>query len=485
MAKITKSTRAEKREKRRRIRSVDEWRDNWLRVYKAIACAAIFCVILPVFHIGVGFGIDTAGLWPAGALLFGLGYLIHWLLRRLFVRDRQEINFSFETKWKKSPLPVFAGALLLSAGAGLAAGYGIGRFQMYLLNGDGVAAYVYAAPLVVCTGMAVAGCVLVPAQFHQLCSLRNMIECLCVMALPFAFQLAAMHYVTAESAVCILIYAVCLFVLMNQEYIIRPSYSNVTCYAPRQMRLRGLGQAVGFWFEVLGVALLVVGLLSLLVTPVRYLVYTTVPEILGFPFRITLFPWAVPVNGILFCIGLLELPAASVLLIIRLTHRSAFARLKESFACLRERFSKWLRWVFSGEWRNKVNYGDRAPEVIGEAPKKSHYVDTVTKTKQADDARLRPDRFAFSRALKALPDTDARFRYAYEVLITNLADAHIGVSRNQTPLEAAAVVAKKTNIREMDGLTATYAAVTYGRDCHADEADLALVCGIVESRLGR
>ena len=483
MATVTHVSRSGKHTRRNRARTVNEWRDSWLRVYKAAACAAVFCVLWPAFGILNIFGIGADGLWPAGACLFVIGYLFHWLLRRLFVRDTQEVSFNFETKWTKSPPPVFAGALLVSVGAGLAAGYGSGQLTLFLTHGDAV--NVYPAPMLVCTVMAIAGCVTVPAQFHQICSLRTMLECLSAMAVPFAFQLAAVHRVTTESAVCMLIYALCLFVLMNQEYIIRPSYSSATCYAPREMRLRGIGRAVGFWFSVLGAALLVVGLLSLLVTPVRYLIYETPAEIFGFPFRTARFPWVVYVNGILFLVGLLELPTASVLFILYMTRRAAFARLKQAIDRLRERLAGWMKWVLSGGWRNKVNYGEAAADTVREAPKRTHYVDTVTRTERSDDSGLRPDRAAFARTLKSLPDTDARFRYAYEVLITNLADAHIGVSRSQTPLEAAAVVAGKTNIREIDALTATYAAVTYGRDSHADEADLARVCGIVGERLTR
>lgn len=464
----------------KKMPSTEKWRRRWLKLYKFLACVAFCAIVMPYFELLVSVGAGqyaTIFTWIASALLFAVGYGIHALIRFLFTKgDEEEFSFSFETKWQFSPPAVMIPSLVLGVAVAVGFSFLSGQVLEKLLYPYYNAEVGFPLMVIACAVASVLGSLLVPFQFHQLCSLRTLIECLFALGVPFGIMTFWGTGVNGLFALCVTVYALCLFILMNQEYVIKPSYASKTCYATRELRLHGIGRAVGLWGTTLATALLMLSLLSIFVTPVRFLMFIEMEQVLAFPFA------GMPeVNLVMFFVGLCLIPVLSVLAILRFVKPRGLKYWERILRDFFKKLSALLRRLkFKGK---KAQLRDLDfKEVVGERPKKQHYVDTVTETKAVESIKPHSYR-AFSKQLKALPDVNAQFRFAYEVLITELYDAHIGIAKHQTPLEMAEVIGRKTNISEMDHLTDTFTAVTYAKDRSASPRDIETVCRILERRL--
>lgn len=466
---------------RRGLPTTEKWRLRWLKFYKLLACVAFCAIVMPYFEILVSVGAGqyaTVFTWIASALLFVVGYGIHAGIRFLFTKGgvQEEFSFSFETKWQFSSPVVMIPSLILGVAAAVVFSFGAGQVLEKLLYPFYNAEVGFPLMVIACAVASVLGCLLVPFQFHQLCSLRTLIECLFALGVPFGILTWWGNGVNGLFALCVLVYSLCLFILMNQEYVIKPSYSSKTCYATRELRLHGIGRAAGLWTTTLLTAIAILCLLAVLTIPVRFFLTPDMSLVLDFPIK------GLPgVNLTLFFMGLALISVMSVLAILR------FARpggLKYREKILRDFFGKIIGFFLRLRFRRKTKMPEDADfkQVVGERPKKQHYVDTVTETK-TETATLPKGYRAFLKQMKALPDINARYCFAYEVLITELYDAHIGIAKHQTPLEMAEVIRRKTNISEMDRLTDTFTAVTYAKDRSASTADLETVCRILQARL--
>ncbi len=462
--------------------ATEKWRRRWLKLYKFLACVAFCAIIMPYFEILVSIGAGpyaTAFTWIASALLFAVGYGIHKGIRFLFTKgDEEEFSFSFETKWQFSPPAIMIPSLILGAVAAIAFSFVSGQILETLLYPYYNAEVGFPLMMIACVVASVLGNLLVPFQFHQLCSLRTLIECLFALGVPFGIATWWGNGVNGLFVACVLVYALCLFVLMNQEYVIKPSYSSKTCYATKELRLYGMGRAVGLWLTTLLTAMVLLSLLAVLVIPLRFFLTPDMSLVLDFPIK------GLPgLNLMLFFTGLIIIPVLSVMGILRFVRPRG---LKYWEKIIGELFRKimgfFLRLRFFKKKGADADLDFR--EVVGERPKKQHYVDTVREQKTESTVLPRGYR-AFQRHMKTLSDINERYRFAYEVLITELYDAHIGIAKHQTPLEMADVIRRKTNITEMDHLTATFAKVTYAKDGKASQGELDVICRILEDRWGR
>lgn len=460
--------------------TTEKWRRRWLKFYKFLACVAFCAIAMPYFEILVSVGAGqyaTVFTWIASALLFTVGYAIHAGIRCLFTKGgaQEQFSFSFETKWQFSSPGVMIPSLILGAVVAICFSLVSGQVLESLLYPYYNAEVGFPLIMIACVAASVLGSLLVPFQFHQLCSLRTLIECLFAFGIPFAIATWTGAGVNGLFAACALIYALCLFVLMNQEYIIKPSYSAETCYATRELRLHGMVRAVGMWLTTLVTALLVLSFMSIFVTPFRFLRFFETEEVLAFPFA------GMPeVNLFMFFVGLTLIPILSIICIVRFVRPRG---LKYWEKIIKEFLGKLVGFFLRLRFRRKDRLNDMEfKQVIGERPKKQHYVDTVTETKVKTVQRPKGYR-AFVKQLKTLSDINEQYKFAYEVLITELYDAHIGIAKHQTPLEMAAVISRKTNISDMDRLTATFADVTYAKDKAASPRDVEAVCQILQTRL--
>ncbi len=464
----------------KKIPSTEKWRLRWLKFYKLLACIAICAIAMPYFEVLVSVGAGTYATmftWIASALLFTAGYGIHAGVRRLFIKpgSEEEFSFSFETKWQFSSPSTLIPSLLLCALVSIAFSFAAGQVLQLLLYPHYNAEVGFPLMMIACIVASVLGALLVPFQFHQLCSLRTLIECLFAFGVPFGIFTFWVNGVNALFAVCVLVYALCLCILMNQEYVIKPSYSSKTCYATRELRMQGIAQATTLWLTALITTVVILGLLSVLVIPVRFFMFIDMNQVLDFPVK------GMPaLNGVIFFIGVALIPVFAIFAIMRFLRPRD---LKYWEKILREVWGRIMGFFFRLQYRGKKKYEEMDfKEVIGERPKKTHYVDTVTQS-QATVRDLPLGYRAFLKELHAQPDLNSRYRYAYEVLMTELYHAHIGIAKCQTPLEMADVIRRKTNIRDMDHLTEIFTAVVYGRNGQAAQKDVDAICGILRERL--
>ena len=472
---------------RKKISPTEKWRKRWLRFYKFLACAAFCALATPyVEALSATAAKEYTAIftWIATIPLFAIGYGIHSLLRLLLTKGgvEEEMSFSFETQWQLSSPVALIPALVLSVIVAVIFAFKAGDILEPLLYPFYNKEVGFLLLLAACIAVSVLGCLLVTLQFHQICSLRTMLECLVALGLPYGFAVWWGNGVNALFCLCVLVYALCLFILMNQEYVIKPSYTSKTCYATRELRVSGIKEAVKLWGMSIVGALLLLSFLSVFVTPFRLMFYTDRYAVLAFPFL----GWP-DVNQILFLIGLAIIPVSAVFLLLRFAKPSFFrylgGRCKEIWEMLKKAvFGFFLRLRFRK--KIKKNTVDQNT-VVDEEPKKQHYVDTVTvsadKGKWMDLHRM--DYREFSANLKKMPDLNTRYRYAYEVMIGELWRGQIGVETHQTPLEMSRIIARRTNIANIDALTDIYIGITYGENYLACASDVEAVCGIVEQRL--
>ena len=474
--------------KRQKLSPTEKWRKRWLKFYKLLACAAFCALATPyVEALSTTAAREYTAIFTliATVPLFAIGYGIHSLLRLLLTKGgvEEEMNFSFETQWRLSSPVVLIPSLVLCVTVGVIFAFKTGDILEPLLYPFYNKEVGFLFLLAACIAITVLGCLLVSLQFHQICSLRTMLECLVALGLPYGFSVWWGNGVNGLFCLCVLVYALCLFILMNQEYVIKPSYTSKTCYATRELRVSGIKEAVKLWGMSIVGALLLLSFLSAFVTPFRLMFYTDRYAVLAFPFL----GWP-DVNQILFLIGLAIIPVAAVLLILRFVKPGLFryvgGRCKEIWDMVKKAVSGFLRRL---RFRKKVKTTAGPSAVVDEAPKKQHYVDTVTvsadKGKWMDLHRM--DYREFSANLKKITDLNARYQYAYEVMIGVLGRGQIGVENHQTPLEMSRVIAKRTNIANIDALTNTYIGITYGENYLANATDVEEVCRILEARLGK
>ena len=465
----------------KKISDTDRWRLRWLKFYKLLACIAICSIVMPYFEVLVTVGAGTFATvftWISSALLFATGYGIHAGVRRLFIKpdSEEEFSFSFETKWEFSSPGTLIPSLILGAVVSIVYSFLAGQVLEFLLYPNYNAEVGFPLMVIACIVASVLGALLVPFQFHQLCSLRTLIECLFAFGVPFGIFTFWVDGVNALFAACVLVYALCLCILMNQEYVIKPSYSSKTCYATRELRLQGMSQAIALWLTAFLTTVVILALLSLLVIPIRFLIFIDMRQVLDFPLK------GMPaLNGFLFFAGVLLIPVLSVMAVMRFLRPR---NLKYWEKILREVWDKlfgfFSRLRFKGVRKKHEDMDFK--EVIGERPKKTHYVDTVTQSARV--ARELPLGYrGFLKELHAKEDLNQQYRYAYEVLISELYQAHIGIAKSQTPLEMADVIRRKTNIRDMDHLTEIFTTVVYGKNGRATQSDVDAVCGILKARL--
>ena len=473
----------------KKISPTEKWRKRWLRFYKFLACAAFCALAFPYVE-----ALSTAGAreytaiftWIATVPLFSIGYGIHSLLRLLLTKGgvQEEMSFSFETQWRLSSPVVLIPSLVLSVIVALIFGFKAGDILEPLLYPYYNKEVGFLLLLAACIAVTVLGCLLVTLQFHQICSLRTMLECLVALGLPYGFAVWWGNGVHVLFCLCVLVYALCLFILMNQEYVIKPSYTSKTCYATRELRISGIKEAVKLWGMSIVGALLLLSFLSVFVTPFRLMFYTDRYAVLAFPFL----GWP-DVNQILFLIGLAIIPVAAVFLILRFVRPRLFryvgGRCKEVWEIVKKAVLGFLRRL---RFRKKVKKVTAEPSAaMDEAPKKQHYVDTVTVSGASDKwvGQHQMSYREFSANLKKMPDLNTRYQYAYEVMIGELWRGQIGVETHQTPLEMSRIIARRTSIANIDALTNTYIGITYGENHSASAADVEAVCGILASRMGK
>lgn len=460
---------------------------QWQRRYKMLACVGAMTLLVQGFEV-LAYYLTRQYAIPVTYLsvpiLFGLGYGVQKLFLIGRSDDVESMTFAFETEKTTVPPARRLFACLLS---GVAAAI-IGRMSFPLfvrLLGDAANTEVGGVLFVVaCILTAEGGCLLQPLRFHQLVSIRTAVEFFGIYAALFAVQIVygrqfSYRYIGLSYLLCLVIYSICLFILMNQEYVIKPAFTFEACHATDRMRRAGIRSVLTMLTLTLALCPFVLCMLVFLAVTVRLIVLPTV-RIFDVPF-----PGMWGLNTALYIIGLVVFLVA-VLLFVALAGRKAktaiyvfFHDLIGGIAYFVHDFFLWFLHVF----RKESNYFYPSEGVTREQT--PHYVDTVVfvpPDKQTDTAA---NYRAFAKRLRRYETNSEKFCFAYRVLLGDLYAAGIGIKQAQTPTEVARVVKEKTNMTGFDRWTELFVYELYGQRQSATSEDVAEICAMVEARFSK
>ncbi len=485
---------AQRMTKPKSSKSTRRWDAGWLRFYKALSVCAVIAALIAPFSflyqwVGPGYGALYLSLILTPSLV-AVGYGIQLLVlgrKRVDIFSR-EMDFSFESeRIRLSPvrigvacvLSVFVSALISVPISKLIVE--IYKDTMTPVNEKlGVPTF-----FVGCAICAIIGCILVPFRFHQLLSIRTMIEFICVLGLPIAFMAIWGGGASVTSTACVIVYMLCLAIAMNQEAVIKPSSASSTCYPTSALRRAGVWAAVKFWLSCFVLMLPVLSLISIPVSFFRGLLFAGRSD---FYYRTFWFPFAgyPTVNCIITSVGLIGLLIWGI---FKFLHRASGD------------FRSWLAdfkvrlWIFLDALRMVLGLPDRSRmtgwrRIEGEPPPR-HYRDTVTFKTVADIPKPPSGYRAYMRRLNAIKDTDERYRYAYRTLVGLLyaesGTTSLGLSKASTPLELANALRSRTDLTDIDRLTHVFIDLTYAeaRGAHATETDVNAVSTILSQKYDR
>lgn len=460
---------------------------RWLRRYKGIACVGVIAVLIPIAELLFRWGAQQLSGMVAlclTPLTVGVGYGVQTLLLGRFRGEVQgtAMDFSFESRRLRLPLRNVLPAAAVSAALGGVIGSGVGRLLALLLQEE--CNRQIGIPLLIagCAAFGVVGCLLVPFRFHQLLTVRTMLECVCVFGALLGLYIWAGANISLLFLLCELLYALCFSVLMNQEYVIRHSYSSPTCSVSGAIRRAGMHSAFRLWLLALLFLLPVVVFATLLNTLFRMVLAVgrdpTFADLFCFPF-----PSVPGLNAALFVLAVLVLLVGAVLLLLRLRGRWTWSDLRawcrKLIAACGRILKRLLRPLLT-PYRSKRRGADKQTEDA----EPLHYVETVTPLRRRvpDDAFR--DYRSFARRMRRLSDRDEQFRFAYRVLVKTLCAEQKGVLTTQTPSEMARRIAEHTNIASIERLTDVFIQLTYAREGrHASADDLSAVCRALQGYL--
>ena len=446
---------------------------RWLRVYKLIACVGVAAMIPPFFE-ALAYWIArqyaTAAAILAVPVLLAAGYGIQSVfLLGYHTETNGNIDHGFETDKEAVPLLRKIPAWLLAAAAGVAAGSAGKSVFLSLLGDEANIEFGFPVFLAVCVLTAVSGCILKPLKYHQILSIRTVIGSLFIFSLIFAFELFYREGggVGPLLVFCFIIYAYCLGVLMNQEYVTKPAAIFPSCHATRRLRAAGIASVTRLVFAAILFQIPILSALSLAVIPARFLRFSGIRRIFQFPVE-----GAVALNVFFFISGLI-LASAGVVWLIARTNAATVEKVRELLSELRQKikdlFMRFLK-LFSG--KSGGRYLSRKESVRIET---RHYVDTVTFRVSPRAPRAVTRYSSFLKRLKSCRTDHDRYCFAYRVLVERLCASDVGVGRNLTPFEMVSIVKSRTDIEDFDRLTDLFTAELYGEKESATPDDVSRI----------
>ena len=472
---------------------------RWMRRYKAIAVIGMTAVVaVPLEWLFSWFLYPYEALF---ALLFcpigvGLGYLIEHLgIRLTKFKEDETIDFSYESKINV-PRGLTVLCVIVTAVLMFLLSYAVVSWVNELrLRFVGEPFYRDILILMIAllglllSIMGGVGCYLRPCAFYQIVGLRSLIECVAVFAFVGAIQTVygASQTVSWFFVACMVVYMLCVAIIMNQMYVIQPSYFSPTCHATNELRRAGLKAVFGMFGRCLAYVWLLLAGMSLLVFPWRVITFADQRDAFSWIF---VFPFGRSpiVNLIVYIFSLLTLIGFIAYIILRSKDPDIdryLSKIKEFFRRL------WLSirlLVASAPSELRHLRKDRAtPEGEDIYETQAVYEDTVI-------ARPRPrvksegvmSYGTFSRRLLALSDAKTQYCYAYRTLVAVLIRKYIGIDAHSTPQQIADIVKERTNIRDIDRITALFYASAYAPEATAPTVnELIALCEIVRAELER
>jgi hypothetical protein len=471
---------------------------RWMRRYKTVAVIGMTAVIATVMEWLTLFAAGNASAFLA--LVFcpigiGTGYLVeHLALRLTHAKESDEIDFAYESKIKIPRMLTFVCWLITTALMVLLA-FGvvtlINQLRIHLIGMPLEHKVLVAYQILLGALLSVAGCIgcyLRPCAFYQIVGLRSLIECVAVFAFVGAIQsiYGASQTVSWFFVACIVVYLICVAVIMNQMYVIQPTYFSPTCHATDELRYAGLKAVFGMFGTCLKYLWLLVAGMSLLIFPWR--VITCGAQMNAF-FWIFAFPFASHpvINLTIFICALITLICVVAYICLRAKDPDI------------DRYLSKIKDFFRRLWLSIRLVVISAPSELRRMRKtkpKAEQDDTrQTQTVYEDTVILRPRKAqkeevmrygSFSRRLLSLPDAKAQYCYAYRTLVACLIRKYIGIDAHTTPQQIAEIVKERTNIHDIDRITTLFYASAYAPEAPAPTVnDLVVLCEIVRAELER
>lgn len=469
---------------------------RWMRRYKAIAVVGVACVVAVALELFLSYFFPVVAPWLALILTpvcVGTGYLVeHLALRLTHTQETDEIDFSYESKIRIPPRQTVIACIITSVLLILVACLMIKGYNQYLIGRYGYPMTrdsTIIASAVLGAALAAAGCIaclLRPCAFYQLVGLRTLLECVAVFTFVGGVQtLYVRGAVSLFFLLCMVAYLLSTAVIMNQMYVIQPSYFSPTCHATDGLRRAGIASVLGMLLQSLKYVWLLVAGASLLVFPWRVITFAGQRDafswIFVFPFRL-----APVVNLIVYVFSLLTLIAFILYVCLRAKDPRIDAQLSKIKAFFRRLFLalRLLIQTVPSEWHRKKHTGDQRVE---QEEVRLTYEDTViSRPRPAYPRDTVMSYGTFYRRLLALPDAKAQYCYAYRTLVVCLIAKHIGIDAHTTPQDIAEVVNRRTNIRDIDRVTTLFYASAYAPEAPAPTTnDLIALCSIVREELER
>ncbi|MBR3893742.1 MAG: hypothetical protein IKJ35_01195 [Clostridia bacterium] len=427
-----------------------------LSFYKLVSVVGVCAVIAPAFYF-LTLSIFQEKLTLLLTLLLfpatvSAGYLCQWLLlgKQERLKKQTVVDFNFEQKIT-IPKKQRRLAALLSIVVGALLGW-LSSLPLSGLAWEELEALM----AVYCAACAYIGVRLCRASFNQLLGIRSMIECFAAFAL---YALLGSYLVFFALA----LYSLCLLIELNQESVLQNARTSDTCRITPDILRTGIGLVFHAWGRAF---LLALGLLS---------IYTTIGTSFYFLIGVTRFrlqmsegtlsdfeiifydiPSRLPVlNCILFMLGIAIFIFAIVLLL---------GRRRQVGTVMLSAWRSWLNTLSVFLKKLLFGYHYRKKEkAIPAVPLTENYIDTVEKINRP--VRRRALNYpSFLRRLRSLDGAEARFAYAYRTVIAFMVQKEIGVEAHHTPTEAAAIIDRKTNYREIGELTSLFTQMTYAKD---------------------
>ncbi len=471
---------------------------RWMRRYKTVAVIGMTAVIATVMEWLTLFAAGNASAFFA--LVFcplgiGTGYLVeHLALRLTRAKESDEIDFSYESKIRIPRRLTFVCWLIttvLMVLLAVALVALINRLRVRLIGTPLERKVLVAYQILLGALLSVAGCIgcyLRPCGFYQIVGLRSLIECVAVFAFVGAIQsiYGASQTVSWFFVAGIVVYLICVAVIMNQMYVIQPSYFSPTCHATDELHHAGLKSVFGMFATCLKYLWLLVAGMSLLVFPWRVLTCGAQADAFSWIFA---FPFASHpvINLTVFICAWITLIAIVVYICLRAKDPDI------------DRYLSKIKTFFRRIWLSIRLLVASAPSELRrlrKAKPKAEQEDTrQTQTVYEDTVILRPRKAqreevmrygSFSRRLVSLPDAKAQYCYAYRTLVSCLIRKYIGIDAHTTPQEIAQIVKNRTNIHDIDRITALFYASAYAPEAPAPTVnELVALCEVVRAELER
>ena len=455
------------------------WEQQWFHFYKWIACMGIIAVIIPVFElilsclIGQYSGIVSVLVVP---LLVAIGYIVQYtcLGKAKYEIHATTLDFSFENqKIKLSWKPVILAFAIVSILAG-GVGHLLERLLFGLLEIEIDRYLEFPVFIILCIFMAIIGCCLVPFRFHQLLSIRTFVECIFVFTLVYGFQFYLGDGMTFVLYFSLLIFTFCLFISLNQAYVIKPSTISKSSYATNELRFVGIKSVLLFWLAAVVLQIPFLGGLSLLITP--FLLFLNGYDLeRSFVFPFVDFPMF---NAVFFGISLVFFGIAMIFLLIHFRNGEIRYWLYKFSNWIQKLWERFLRWIAS--FQNKIEI--YVPKLF-EQPKHMHYVDTVTQISAVVSFETEFSFRLVQKKIKTFVTINERYCYAYRVLLANLYESKIGIEPHQTLLEMVSIVNEKTILKNFNELTNIFLEIIYAENKDVTKSDLDTLLEILKIRL--